>query len=125
MRRAWFQSSVQRDAAECTIQPADFGIRNGITQPIGLPQITLPEAASTSAARRRSLGRRRHNLSWSPTTSSCLCGRHSLKIGGEFRQFLNNNFRRAPGAFNFPSIAAFLAGTANSFSVTSATNRAA
>jgi hypothetical protein len=49
---------------------------------------------------------------------SCLCGRHSLKIGGEFRQFLNNNFRQGTGAFNFPSVAAFLADIANSFSVT-------
>jgi outer membrane receptor protein involved in Fe transport len=51
-------------------------------------------------------------------TSSCLCGRHSLKAGGEYRQFLNNNFRRGTGAFSFPSIAAFLADTANSFSIT-------
>ncbi|HJY08552.1 MAG TPA: TonB-dependent receptor, partial [Bryobacteraceae bacterium] len=49
---------------------------------------------------------------------SCLCGRHSLKIGGEFRQFLNNNFRLGTGTFNFPTVAAFLADTANSFSVT-------
>src|SRR6185369_3002532 len=51
-------------------------------------------------------------------TWSCLCGRHSLKVGGEYRQFLNNNFRRGTGAFSFPSIAAFLADTANSFSIT-------
>jgi hypothetical protein len=51
-------------------------------------------------------------------TMSCLCGRHSLKVGGEYRQFLNNNFRRGTGAFSFPSIAAFLADTANSFSIT-------
>ena len=49
---------------------------------------------------------------------SYLVGRHSLKFGGEFRQFLNNIFRRGTGAFNFPTVAAFLAGTANSFSVT-------
>ena len=49
---------------------------------------------------------------------SCLCGRHSLKIGGEFRQFLNNNHRLGTGAFNFASVAAFLADNSNSFSVT-------
>jgi hypothetical protein len=43
---------------------------------------------------------------------------HSLKLGGEFRQFLNNNFRQGTGSFNFPTVAAFLAGTANAFSVT-------
>ena len=41
-----------------------------------------------------------------------------LKFGGEYRQFLNNNFRQGTGSFNFPTVAAFLAGTANSFSVT-------
>src|SRR5262249_25062239 len=41
-----------------------------------------------------------------------------LKLGGEFRQFLNNNFRIGTGSFNFTTVAAFLAGNANSFSVT-------
>src|SRR5262249_40145163 len=45
-------------------------------------------------------------------------GRHSLKLGGEFREFLNNNIRRGSGAFSFPSVAAFVAGQANSFSIT-------
>ena len=43
---------------------------------------------------------------------------HSLKFGGEYRQFLNNNFRQVTGSFNFPTVAAFLAGNANSFNVT-------
>ena len=47
-----------------------------------------------------------------------LFGKHSIKLGGEYRQFLNNNFRQGTGSFNFPTVAAFLAGTANSFSVT-------
>ena len=51
-------------------------------------------------------------------TFNWLRGRHSLKFGGEFRQFLNNNHRLGPGTFNFANIAAFLAGNANSFSVT-------
>jgi hypothetical protein len=41
-----------------------------------------------------------------------------LKFGGEFRQFLNNNFRLGTGLFNFSSIASFIAGNATSFSVT-------
>lgn len=51
-------------------------------------------------------------------TVSWLYGSHSLKLGGEYRQFLNNNFRQGTGSFNFPTIASFLAGNANSFSVT-------
>jgi hypothetical protein len=49
---------------------------------------------------------------------SRLSGRHSLKFGGEFRQFLNNNFRIGTGTFNFPTVDNFLADTANSFSIT-------
>src|SRR6185436_13178621 len=45
-------------------------------------------------------------------------GRHAVKAGGEFRQFLQNNLRQGTGSFNFPTVAAFIAGTANSFSVT-------
>src|SRR6185369_7841368 len=45
-------------------------------------------------------------------------GKHAFKAGGEYRQFLNNNFRQGIGSFNFPTVAAFIAGTANSFSVT-------
>ena len=49
---------------------------------------------------------------------SYLHGRHSLKFGGEFRLFYNNNFTKDTGSFNFPSVAAFLADNANSFSIT-------
>src|SRR5262249_39118904 len=49
---------------------------------------------------------------------SYIRGRHSLKSGVEFRQFLNNNFRQGTGSFNFPTVAAFTSGIANSFSVT-------
>ena len=55
---------------------------------------------------------------WPADTFNWLRGRHSFKFGGEFRQFLNNNLRLGPGTFNFASIAAFLAGNANSFNIT-------
>ena len=44
-------------------------------------------------------------------------GRHSLKFGGEFRRFYNNGLVRDSGTFQFPSVAAFVAGNANSFSI--------
>ena len=105
--------------ANAQLNPADFGIRDGIA--------AAHRTAADQHCRRRSQLRRAvapshrgaaTRPSWRADTMSCLCGRHSLKIGGEFRQFLNNNFRLGTGAFNFPSVAAFLADTANSFSVT-------
>ena len=51
-------------------------------------------------------------------TLSRASGRHSIKLGGEYRHFLNENFAEGTGVFNFPSVAAFLAGTANAFNIT-------
>lgn len=100
------------------LNPADFGIRGGINQPIGLPQISVaggalnfggPSVVPSSSGRA---------VFVAGDTISCLCGRHSLKMGVEFRQLLNNLHRLGTGLFNFPSVAAFLADNANSFSVT-------
>ena len=51
-------------------------------------------------------------------TLTARSGRHSIKFGGEYRHFLNDNFAEGTGLFNFPSVAAFLAGTANAFNIT-------
>jgi Carboxypeptidase regulatory-like domain/TonB dependent receptor-like, beta-barrel len=99
------------------LNPADFGIRNGIDEPIGLPQIILAGGLNFGGPLNVPSGRG-DTVFVVADTLSCLFGRHSLKLGGEFRQFLNNIFRRGTGSFNFPTVADFLAGTANSFSVT-------
>ena len=100
------------------LSPADFGIRGGINQPIGLPQINISGGALNFGGPSVFPSGRTDTTIVAADTMSCLCGRHSLKIGGEFRQFLNNNFRLGTGTFNFPTVSAFLADTANSFSVT-------
>jgi Carboxypeptidase regulatory-like domain/TonB dependent receptor len=100
------------------LDPDDFGILDGITQPIGLPQISIAGGALNFGGP-SSLPTGRGDTTYvAGDTLSCACGRNSLKIGGEYRQFLNNNFRTTTGSFNFPSVAAFLADTANSFAVT-------
>jgi hypothetical protein len=97
--------------------PADLGVRNGITEPIGLPQMSIAGGALSFGGPAVLPSRRGDTTIVAADTLSCLCGRHSLKIGGEYRQFLNNNYRAGTGSFNFPSVDAFLSGTANSFSV--------
>jgi hypothetical protein len=48
-------------------------------------------------------------------TLSWIKGKHSLKFGGEFRRFRNNNFNGGTGGtMNFGTMAAFLAGTPSS-----------
>jgi hypothetical protein len=110
------QSSSTEPAAQ--FNPVDFGIRNGITQPIGLPQINVAGGGLNFGGPSRFPSGRGDTTLVAGDTMSCLCGRHSFMIGGEFRQFLNNNFRRGTGLFNFSNVPAFLADTANSFSVT-------
>ena len=99
------------------LNPAEFGINNGIVQPIGLPQISVAGGLNFGGPSNNPSGRGDTTFIVSDAVSYLL-GRHSVKFGGEFRQFLNNNFRQGTGSFNFPSIASFTSGNANSFSVT-------
>jgi Carboxypeptidase regulatory-like domain/TonB dependent receptor len=100
------------------LNPADFGIRDGITQPIGLPQISVAGGALNFGGPSTNPSGRGDTMIVAGDTMNYLFGRLSLKIGGEYRRFLNNNFRLGTGTFNFASVGAFLADTANSFSVT-------
>jgi outer membrane receptor protein involved in Fe transport len=100
------------------LNPADFGILNGRSQPIGLPQLNIAGGNLNFGGPVLFPSGRGDTTFVVADTLNWLAGRHSLKLGGEFRQFLNNNFRLGTGSFNFPSVAAFLTGTANSFSVT-------
>jgi hypothetical protein len=98
------------------LNPEDFGINNGINQPIGLPQIMVAGLNFGGPSINPS-GRGDTTLVIADSLSY-LHRNHSLMFGGEFRQFFNNNFRQGTGSFNFPSVASFIAGNANSFSVT-------
>jgi hypothetical protein len=110
-----FSSSTYPNAQ---LNPIDLGIRNGIEVPIGLPQINIAGGALNFGGPSAQPSGRGDTTFVVADNVSWLVGLHSLKFGGEYRQFLNNNFRQGTGSFNFPTIAAFLAGTANSFSVT-------
>ena len=99
------------------LNPTQFGIRNGITDPIGLPQISIAGGLNFGGPSINPSGRGDTTFI-AGDSFNYQFGSHSLKAGGEFRQFLNNNFRQGTGSFNFPTVAAFIAGTANSFSVT-------
>ncbi len=100
------------------LNPAELGIRNGINEPIGLPQISIAGGSLNFGGPAAQPSGRGDTTYVIGDTVSWVVGPHSLRLGGEYRQFLNNNFRQATGLFNFPSVEAFLAGTANSFSTT-------
>jgi hypothetical protein len=97
------------------IDPASVGI--GVEQAIGLPQLLVAGGLNFGGPAPYPQGR----IDASYVLADHLQfgrGRHSLKVGGEYRLFLNENFAEGTGAFNFPTVAAFLEGVANAFSIT-------
>ena len=99
------------------LNPMDFGIANGVSRPLGLPQIVVAGAVSFGGPATLPVGRDDELYVFNDTLTY-IAGRHAIKTGGEFRRFLNDNFAEGTGQFNFPTMAAFLAGTANAFSIT-------
>ena len=99
------------------LNPVDFGIANGVNRPLGLPQMVVAGALSFGGPATLPQGREDALYVFNDTLTYA-AGRHTAKAGGEFRRFLNNNFAEGTGQFNFPSMAAFLSGTANAFSIT-------
>jgi Carboxypeptidase regulatory-like domain len=99
------------------INPESVGIRNGVERPIGLPQMLVAGGLNFGGPAPYPQGR----IDASYILADHLQfvrGRHSLKVGGEYRRFLNENFAEGTGLFNFPTVAAFLDGVANAFSIT-------
>src|SRR5262245_33025126 len=112
------------------LNPADFGINEGVNSPIALPQISVASTLNFGGPAGFPQGRGDTTFVFSDT-ASYLHGRHSFNIGGEFRSFSNNNFAQTAGTFNFisPSVpvtrdglldpfALFEQGKANSFANT-------
>jgi hypothetical protein len=100
-----------------TLNPSEFGIGNGVTRPIGLPQMVV--AGDLNFGGPGTLPQGRFDTSYVfVDTFTRASGRHALKFGGEYRHFINENFAEGTGVFNFPSVEAFAAGTANAFNIT-------
>lgn len=109
-------SAVDRPTAQ--LNPAEFNILNGIDEPIGLPQISIAGNGLNFGGPSVLPQAREDTFLVIADTMNWLRGRHSLKLGGEYRIYLNNLARQSTGSFNFPTVAAFLSNNANSFSVT-------
>ncbi|MGH9847217.1 MAG: TonB-dependent receptor domain-containing protein, partial [Blastocatellia bacterium] len=100
------------------LNPADFGINNGVNEAIGLPQVTIGVIALNFGGPNGFPQGRGDTGAVLADTLSYLRGKHSLKFGGELRRFFNNNFSKTTGTFGFASPADFLRGNANAFTVT-------
>jgi outer membrane receptor protein involved in Fe transport len=97
--------------------PASFGIGNGVARPIGLPQMLVAGGLNFGGPAIYPQGRDDRLYVFNDTLTY-VSGRHSVRAGGEYRRFRNDNFAEGTGQFNFPSVAAFMSGTANAFSIT-------
>lgn len=98
--------------------PLDFGIQNGVPYNRALPQITVQDIglnfggpSGFPQGRFDTTGAFSDTLSWNR-------GKHTIKVGGEFRRFVGDSFAQTPGILTFSSTSNFINGIANSFSVT-------
>ncbi len=100
------------------VNPADLGIRTGITTAIGLPQIIVNgPALNFGGPANFPQGRTDTTLAFSDT-ATVSSGKHNFQFGGEWRRFRNVNFTNDTGQFQFPSVAGFQNGTGSNFIIT-------
>lgn len=101
-----------------------FGINSGVTAAIGLPHITVTGAFTFGGNSGFPQGRG-DNVGTFSDTLTWIKGKHTIKIGPEYRRQNSDNFSYTPGTFGFASITTFLADQANSFTVntSNASNR--
>jgi outer membrane receptor protein involved in Fe transport len=100
------------------VNPVDFFINDGVNQPIGLPQISITGFNFNLGGPANFPQGRADTTFVVSDTLTYLRGDHSLKFGGEFRRFYNNNFNLDTGNFTFTNVTNFLNGIASSFTTT-------
>src|SRR6266496_466751 len=100
------------------LNPLDFGIKDGVTEAIGLPQMSVTGSGLNFGGPAGFPQGRSDTTYVVSDTLNYLRGNHSFKFGGEWRRFFNNNTNKDTGTFAFANMAAFLQGTANTFNVT-------
>lgn len=98
--------------------PATFGLNTGVLYNQGLPQISVSDLSLNFGGPAGFPQGRFGTTGIFSDTLSLTRGKHSIKMGGEFRRFIGANFSQDTGTINFSTAANFVAGGANSFSVT-------
>jgi carboxypeptidase family protein/TonB-dependent receptor-like protein len=98
--------------------PADLGMRIGVTSAIGLPQITINGPALNFGGPANFPQGRTDTTYVFSDTATLSSGNHNFQFGGEWRRFRNVNFTNDTGQFQFPSIAGFQTGTGSNFIIT-------
>ncbi len=99
------------------LNPAEFGINNGVTTAIGLPQMTLRDIGMNMGGPSGFPQGRGDSTGVLSDTVTYLVGKHTISFGGEFRRFINDNYGNDPGTFAFNTVTDFINGNAAGFTV--------
>ncbi|MGI4829905.1 MAG: carboxypeptidase regulatory-like domain-containing protein [Janthinobacterium lividum] len=97
---------------------ATYGISAGNVTGLALPQITLSDIGLNFGGPNGFPQGRFDTTGVFSDTLTLTRGKHTIRTGGEYRRFIYSSFTNNSGTINFPTTAAFIAGDANSFSVT-------
>jgi hypothetical protein len=98
---------------------SDYGIPNGVTAPIGLPQISVNDLGLNFGGPSGFPQGRFVTTVVLSDTLNYLKGKHSMKFGGEFRRFEGNNYQNTAGTVNFTTTPNFINGAANTYTANS------
>ena len=100
------------------LNPADYGINNGIDSDLGLPQLSIVGLGLNFGGPSTFPQGRTDTTYVISDTASYLRGRHAIKMGGEFRSFDGVSFNSDTGAFQYGSVADFQKGLGNAYTQT-------
>jgi hypothetical protein len=98
---------------------SDYGIPNGVSAPIGLPQITVSDLGLNFGGPSGFPQGRFVTTGVLSDTLTYLKSKHSIKTGGEFRRFQGNNYQNTAGTVGFTTTNNFISGSANSYTANS------
>lgn len=94
------------------LNPVDYHINDGVNAPIGIPQITISDLNLNFGGPSGFPQGRHDTLGIFSDTATYLIGRHSLKFGGEYRRFINDNFGADTGTLTYATTGTFANGVA-------------
>jgi len=83
------------------LDPTAFGIGDGVSGKVGLPQTTLTDLGLTFGGPSGFPQGRNDTLGVISDTATLLRGKHTIKVGGEFRRFLEASFSDDPGTLTY------------------------
>lgn len=99
------------------LNPTELGMRVGNDDAVGLPQIGVAGGLNLGGPA-NTFTRRQGTTFVVSDTLSYQGKNHSLRTGGDYRRYNSQGYTRDSGRLNFPTMADFIAGVANAFTIT-------